>query len=300
MTKQDQPATEKPLADFDEYLRRVRGVGGGARSNYVRFAGAFLRAVSGTGPVEARDVEEFFLELTHRYQPATVSLAASALRSFFRFLRMDGLPAGQLEDAVPMVPRRRSGLVRHLDPAQLERLIASLGACSGRRLRDRAIIVCIARLGLRSSEVVQLRLEDLDWHNAVVRVRARKSGHGAVLPLPAEAGEALAAYLQYGRPPTRLRQVFVQHGQRAGAPVSTSVVGRAVDDALRRAGIEAPGRGANLLRHSLATALLGRGASLSGIASVLGHRSLATTRIYAAVDAEALRQAALPWPEAGS
>ena len=233
-------------------------------------------------------------------RPRTVALAASALRSFFRFLRAEGLREDRLEDAVPMVPHRPSALIRHLNSGTFEELIASLDTTSPRGLRDRAIILCMARLGLRASEVVQLRLEDLDWRSAVVRVRARKTGHGALLPLTAEVGAALAGYLQHGRPDTRARQVFVLHRLRTGAPISSSIVGRAVDNALRRAGIDAPVRGGNLLRHSLATELLGHGASLLEIADLLGHSSLATTRIYARVDIAALREVALPWPQATS
>ena len=303
MTSGDRLTLEEVLAAFDEYLRRTRGVCAGTRGNYARFVRAFLQAVFAGGPVEVvliRDVVGFVGSLTGRYRPGTVGLAASSLRSFFRFLRAEGMREDRLEDAVPMVPRRPAGLVRHLDPGRFGQLIASLDSSSPRGLRDRAIILCMARLGLRASEVVQLRLEDIDWRNATVRVRARKTGHGALLPLPGEVGAALAGYLRLGRPGTRARQVFVLHRLRAGAPVSSSVVGRAVDNALRRAGMEAPMRGANLLRHSLATDLLGRGASLSEIADLFGHSSLATTRIYAAVDVAALREVALPWPQAAS
>ncbi len=132
----------------------------------------------------------------------------------------------------------------------------------------------------------------------MVRVGARKTGHGALLPLTGEVGAALADYLQHGRPDTTARQVFVLHRLRVGAPISDSIVGRAVDNALRRAGMAAPIRGANLMRHSLATGLLARGAGLREIADLLGHGSLATTRIYAAVDVAALREVALPWPQA--
>jgi len=296
-------AAEDLLAAFDEHLRRTRGVCAGTRCNYQRYAGAFLHAVCGDGPVDARairagDVTGFVGDLTCRYRPGTVALATSALRSFFVFLRVAGLRGDRLEDAVPMVPRRSAGLVRHLEPGRLEHLITSLDASSPRGLRDRAIILCMARLGLRATEVVQLRLDDIDWRNAIVRVRSRKTGHGALLPLTAEVGTALAGYLQHGRPGTTSRQVFVLHWLRAGEPISTSIVGRAVDNALRRAGMDAPIRGANLLRHSLATDLLDRGASLREIADLLGHSSLATTRIYAAVDVAALREVALPWPEA--
>ena len=123
------------------------------------------------------------------------------------------------------------------------------------------MILCVARLGLRATEVVQLELEDIDWRSGTVRVRRRKTGHGALLPLPQRVGAAVADYLQNGRPDTSARQVFVLHMQRVGAPISVSIVGRAVDNALRRAGIDAPTRGANLLRHSLATDLVRREAS---------------------------------------
>jgi site-specific recombinase XerD len=305
MTTRDRLMLEEVLAAFDEHLRRTRGVCAGTRRNYARFAGAFLQAVFAGGPVVVAEIRVqhvvgFTAGLTRRYQPRTVELAASALRSFFRFLRAEGLREDRLEDAVPMVPHRPAGLVRHLDPGRFGQLIASLDSSSPRGLRDRAIILCMARLGLRASEIVQLRLEDLDWGNAVVRVRARKTGHGALLPLTAQVGTALAGYLQHGRPDTPVRQVFVLHRLRAGAPISSSIVGRAVDNALRRAGMDAPMRGANLLRHSLATDLLGHGASLPEIADLFGHSSLATTRIYASVDVAALREVALPWPQATS
>jgi len=305
MAPRDRLTLEGVLAAFDEHLRRTRGVCPGTRRNYARFAGAFLQTVFADGPVavaeiRVRDVVDFVAAATRRYRPKTVELEASALRSFFRFLRAAGLGDDRLEEAVPMVPHRRTGLVRHLDPGRFEQLIASLDSSSPRGLRDRAIILCMARLGLRASEVVQLRLEDVDWRNAIVRVRVRKTGHGALLPLTGEVGTALAGYLQHARPDTRARQLFVLHRLRVGAPISSSIVGRAVDNALRHAGMAAPMRGANLLRHSLATELLERGAGLSEIADLFGHSSLATTRIYASVDVAALREVSLPWPQVTS
>ncbi len=305
MKSYEQFTMEDVLAAFDEYLHRVRGVCPGTRRNYARYVGEFLAAMFPDGAVKfaevrAPEVVAFVGGLSGRYQPRTVEHAASALRSFFRFLRAHGWCEDRLADAVPMVPHRPSGLVRHLDPTVLERLIASLESASARDLRDRAIILTIARLGLRPGEVAQLRLEDLDWRNAVVRVRARKTGHGALLPLTSEVGAALADYLQHGRPDTDARVVFVLHRLRIGAPISTSIVGRAVQRAVDTAGIDAPGRGGNLLRHSLATELLAGGASLPEIADLLGHSCLATTRIYAAVDIGRLREVPLPWPQAGA
>lgn len=305
MADRDRLTVEGVLAAFDVHLRRVRGVSPGTRRNYARYVGEFLVAAFPDGVVDLAEVRvpevvAFVGGLSGRYRPRTVELAASALRGFFRFVRAEGLCEGRLEDAVPMVPHRPSGLVRHLAPTVLEQLIASLTSASPRDLRDRAIILTIARLGLRPGEVVRLALEDLDWLNAGVRVRARKTGHGALLPLTSEVGAALADYLQHGRPETGAREVFVLHWLRVGAPISTSVVGRAVQRAVDNAGLDAPMRGGNLLRHSLATELLEGGASLPEIADLLGHSSLATTRIYAAVDAGALREVALPWPQAGA
>jgi integrase/recombinase XerD len=305
MAPRDRLTLEEVLAAFDEHLRRTRGVRSGTRRNYDRFAAAFLQTVFADGPVavaeiRVQDVVGFVAAETRRYRPKTVELAASALRSFFRFLRATGLRDDRLEEAVPMVPHRRTGLVRHLDSGRFEQLIASLDSSSPRGLRDRAIILCMARLGLRASEVVQLRLEDVDWRNATVRVRARKTGHGSLLPLTGEVGTALAGYLQHARPDTGDRHLFVLHRLRVGAPISSSIVGRAVDNALQRAGMAAPMRGANLMRHSLATELLERGAGLTEIADLLGHSSLATTRIYASVDVAALREVALPWPQVTS
>ncbi len=272
-------------------LRQVRQRvhGGGVPDGAVEFA-----------EVRAPQVVAFVGGPSGRYQPRTVEHAATSLRVFFRFLRAQGWCEDRLAHAVPMVPHRPSGLVRHLDPIVLEQLIASLESASARDLRDRAIILTIARLGLRPGEVVRLRLEDLDWRNAAVRVRARKTGHGALLPLTSEVGVALADYLQHGRPDTDAREVFVLHWLRVGAPISSSVVGRAVRRAVDNADIDAPTRGGNLLRHSLATELLAGEASLPEIATLLGHSSLATTRIYAAVDIGRLREVPLPWPQAGT
>ncbi len=218
------------LAAFDDHLRRVRGVCGGTRLNYTRFVRSFLELRFADGRVEvgeldAHDVVEFIGAATRRYQPRTVELVATSLRSFFRFLRGEGLGRAGLEDAVPTVPHRRRGLVRHLDPGSFEQLIASLDTSSARGLRDRAIIVCMARLGLRVSEVCRLRLEDIDWREGVISVRARKTGHGALLPIPADVGAALADYLQHGRHDTAVREVFVLLSLRIGAPISDSIVG---------------------------------------------------------------------------
>ena len=297
--------SEAALAAFDDHLRRIRGVCAGTRANYSRWVQVFLEERVPDGSVQfeelgAQDIVAFIGAASRRYQPRTLELVATSLRSFFRFLRSQGLGVVGLEDAVPMVPRRRKDLVRHLDSQAFSTLIASLDGTSDRDMRDRAIILCMARLGLRVSEVCRLELDDFDWRQGVLSVRTRKTGHGARLPIPVEVGHALAEYLEHGRPDTTVREVFVLLRLRRGAPICASVVGRAVQRALARCGIEAPTRGGNLLRHSMATELQARGVRLVEIAGLLGHRELATTRIYAAVDVGALREVALPWPGAMS
>jgi site-specific recombinase XerD len=302
MAVQGLATTEAVIVAFDDHLRRARGIGSSARQSYSRFAREFLEAVLGDGPVDlARlcvpDVVGFVTGATARYRPSTVQLLTTALRSFLRFLRSEGLREDRLEEAVPMVSRRGASLPRHLGGADFARLIASLDPSSPQGLRDRAILLFAARLGLRASEVACLGLDDVDWRSGTVRVRARKTGHGALLPLPYEVGEALAAYLERGRPASPDRHLFLLHRQRAGAPIDRHVASDAVHRALRRAGIDAPAHGTNLLRHSLATDLLAHGANLKEIADLFGHRALSSTQIYAKVDVAALREAALPWPE---
>lgn len=306
MKTQDEMALAELLASFQEYLRRTRGIQPGERRRYARYARAFIEQVVEPGPVDvsaftAVDVIGFVGSLVERYQPTTIRHAATALRSFFRFLRAEGLHSERLDDAVPAATvRRLAGLPVHLEPDEVERLLDSLDRSSPRALRDRAMILCVARMGLRASEVVRIRLEDIDWRAAELRVSKRKTGRGALLPLVADVGEAIAEYIRDGRPATKSRHVFVLHHLRVGEPATPQTLSDAVPAALEKAGIQAPVRGPNLLRHTLATRLVRSGTSLKEIADLLGHRYLETTQIYAKLDIESLREVAQPWPEVAS
>jgi integrase len=162
--------------------------------------------------------------------------------------------------------------------------------------RNHAILLLLARLGLRAGETVALRLEDIDWDNAHLLIRSKKGRGLARLPLPADVGQAIVRYLKEGRPCCACRNVFV----RADAPhvplSASAVISRIVREAIEKAGVSAPRTGAHVFRHSLATAMLGRGASLEEIGQVLRHQDPDTTAIYAKVELEALRPLALPWP----
>jgi site-specific recombinase XerD len=290
------------LTAFDDHLRRVRGVCPEARHNYMIHARSFLEAVFEGSPVDfARlsvdDVVAFVTNASSHYQPPTVQLLSTALRSLLRFARTEGLSGSRLDEMVPAVRRRPASLPRHLGSGELARLLSSLDSSSPRGLRDRAMLLLGGRLGLRASEIARLELDDIDWRSGTVTIRTRKTGHGAVLPLTYEVGKAVSAYLERGRPASQVRRVFVLHREHPGEPIDGHTVGDAVRRALRTAGIDAPIRGANLLRHSLATELVAQGSSLKEVADLFGHQALSSTQIYAKVHVSALREVALPWPE---
>jgi site-specific recombinase XerD len=289
---------------YRRHLERTRGACAVTRRNYGKYVGAFLDGVFGDGPVDlgrlsAPDVIHYVMSLAGRYQPDTIGAAATALRGFFRFLRVHGVRDDRLDDAVPFVASPRlAGLPRHMDAEDLERLVASVECSKPWQMRRRAIVLCIARLGLRTGEVAGLLLDDIDWRNAVLHVRARKTGHGARLPLPRDVGRALVEYLRKGRPRTDARHIFVsRHRPRVGEPIAPHTVTMVVRCALDRAGVDARVRGTNLLRHTLATRLIRGGSSLKEVADLMGHRSLMTTQIYAKLDLPSLRTVAQPWPE---
>ncbi len=306
MKSQEKVTSDALVEAFQEHLQRARGTDRRSRHLYGRYVRAFLGEVFGDGPVDvvvlsAPDVIRFITSLVDRYRPGTMRGVTSALRSFFRFLRLQGLRDDRLDEAVPSVAERKLlGLPHYLDDEQFERLLSSLSCSTPRACRDRAIVLCAARLGLRASEVAMIQLEDIDWREGILHVRKRKNGRGAVLPLPHDAGQAIVAYLRKGRPRTRSRHVFVLHHLRVGAPATSGVVSEAVRNALQEADIEAPSHGAHLLRHTLATRLIRRGASLKEIADLLGHRCLASTQVYAKLDLASLREVAQPWPEVAS
>jgi len=216
---------------------------------------------------------------------------------FLRFLIAEGRCAVGLDAAIPTTAHwRLATLPRYLQPEEVERLITSCDQASALGWRDRAILLLLARLGLRAGDIVHLRLSDIDWKNAWIHVSG-KGRRQTQLPLTQEVGEAIVTYLNRGRPQTTTDVLFI----RCRAPFcafSSSAVSHIVDKALRRAGVRRPSRGAaHLLRHSLATSMLREGASLEDIASVLRHRSIETTQIYTKVDIVALRQITQPWPE---
>jgi site-specific recombinase XerD len=246
----------------------------------------------GIGRLSAADVSLFLVAECPKRSVSGARDLASALRAFLRFLHVAGLIEGPLVWAVPSVADLRDRtLPRGLEPAAVRKLLAS---CDRRRTvgrRDYAILLLLARLGLRRGEVAAIQLEDVDWRAGDLLVRGKGSRQD-VLPLPVDVGEALVSYLRR-RPRCESRALFL----RMTAPLcalAPHTIGWIVREACTRAGL--PRVGAHRLRHTAATEMLRHGASLAEIGQVLRHREQKTTAIYAKVDREALRALARPWP----
>lgn len=285
------------LRSYEAYLRQERGLAECTIGAHVLIARELVdeRRPDHLHPGVVRD---FLLARARCVAPARAQYVGTALRSFLRFLFVRGEIRTDLALAVPSVRRwRLANVPRHIPAQDVERLLRACDLTSATGRRDYAVLLLLARLGLRASEVVALELGDLRWREGEIIIR----GKGLIrdrLPMLPDVGDALARYLEADRPQGDSRRVFLcsrapLRGFGHAATVST-IVARA----LARAGVASPTRGAHLLRHSLATAMVRRGASLTEIGEVLRHRSPNTTEIYAKLDFDALRDVAMPWPTA--
>jgi site-specific recombinase XerD len=289
--------------EFARYLLEQRGLSPTTVQRQLPLIRWFLGERFGAGPLllselAVADVTRFVLRCCRPGTTRRGEAIVTALRSFFRFLRLRGDLAIDLAAAVPRAAYwRLSGLPKSLPAEQVQRLVESCDRGRPVGQRNHAVLLLLARLGLRAGEIVALRLEDLDWQAAELTVRG-KGRRQDRLPMLEDVGAALAAYLHHGRPRCSTRRVFV----RSRAPYRelghASTVSTIVRRALQRAGLNPPSQGAHLLRHSLATEMLRRQASLGEIGEILRHRQPSTTEIYAKVDLEALRALAQPWPGA--
>ncbi len=292
---------DRVTGDFADYLRQERGVSVSTVVNYCPVARLFLSENWSDGFVNgkllsARDVQQFVLRHAHEHGPKRAQLLLTALRSLLRFMHLRGQTDIALAEHVPKVAVwRLATLPKFLGADEVEK---TLRHCDRRRImgrRDYALLLLLARLGLRAGEVLTLELGDIHWDAAEIVVRG-KGPQRKCFPLSQEIGQALAAYLRTARPPCDSRRVFVRTRapfRGLGHPSSVSTI---VARALARAGLAPPSKGAHLFRHSLATEMLRNGASLGEIGQILHHKSPDTTAIYAKVNLVALQNLAQPWP----
>ena len=289
------------LQQYENHLRKDRGLAENSLRVYLPLIQTFLASkFAGTGfpqSLKPLTIRDFITMQTRNRSAEYVRLLATALRSFCRFLFLFGHLPVDLSPSVPRVCKfRQSTPPAFLTPEEVTRALAAMDRSTSRGRRDYAILLLLARLGLRAGEIVSLELEDVCWRTAEIVVRG-KGRTVERLPLLKDIGEALAAYLRKDRGVSKSRRIFLRMWAPRIGLTGPAAVGHIVRLALARAGIRRSGRGAaHLFRHGLATRMIRHGASLPEIAEVLRHRSQMTTSGYTQVAFESLREVAQPWP----
>jgi site-specific recombinase XerD len=291
--------SEPPLViAFCDWFRTHRGVKEPTLRQYARGATDLLQTLGEDIYLwNARAVRDFLLERASQCGIPTIQALITSLRAFLRFLNFRGEFRDDLALAIPAVAHwRLARLPRCLSPDEVDRLIAACNGTAPGRLRDRAILLMLARLGLRSGDVARLRLTDIDWNNGTLQVTG-KGRYQVRLPLPQDVGDALLRYLECRPANIDTDHVFVRSIAPCRPFATGDGVSSVVKHALRRANIDAPAKGAHLLRHTAATEMLRNGVPLDQAGLVLRHRSIDMTAYYAKADVALLKQIAQPWPE---
>jgi site-specific recombinase XerD len=286
------------VISFRRWLKRHRGAADSTVKQYCRAAADAMTALGDDlSHWDAKGVRTYFLDHASRCGTGSIEKLITSLRIFLRYLGVQGQCQADLDKAVPAFASwRLAKLPRYLAPGQFDRLIAACDGSSPQRLRDRAILLLLARLGLRAGDVAQLRLADIEWQTGTLRVSG-KGRYQVRLPLPQEIGDAIIDYLAC-RPAVRgSDHVFVRNIAPFRPFLRGDGVSNVVRRTMKRAGVTSPAKGAHVLRHTAATEMLRQGVPLDRIALVLRHRSIDTTAYYAKADVSSLKQIAQSWPE---
>lgn len=294
------PETEQQrlLVRFDHHLTNVHGISRNTVHKYLQCAGRFLDALFKNSvldwtTVTADCVRDF---VTSDSQQHNVRDTICALRATLRFLTIDKVIHAGLVGAVPSIRRPRlADIPCYLPQIDVQRVIAVCDSKKPIDIRDKTIITLLARLGLRAGEIVRIALEDIDWTEGRLLVRAGKTNRERVLPLAEDVGRVIVRYLRHARPHSTHRSLFIHH-RAPFSPLSSYTISWIAGCRLKQAGVAAARFGAHVFRHSAATQMVRRGTSLKDIADILGHQHLGTTNIYAKLDLPSLACVALPWP----
>jgi site-specific recombinase XerD len=295
---QDTAATPVLVSAFRDWFQTHRGVKEPTLRQYTRGAADLVQTLGeDVSQWNARTVRDFILERAGQCGTPTTQALITSLRAFLRFLNFRGEFRDDLALAMPAVAHWRLARLPHcLSAKEIDRLIAVCDGTDYRRLRDRAILLMLVRLGLRSGDVAHLRLTDIDWNNGTLQVIG-KGRYQVRLPLPQDVGDALLTYLECRPANIHTDHVFVRSKAPCRPFASGDGVSSVVKHALKRANIETPSKGAHLLRHTAATEMLRNGVPLDQAGLVLRHRSIDMTAYYAKADVALLKQIAQPWPE---
>jgi site-specific recombinase XerD len=292
-------------AEYQTYMRDQRGLAEGTISHSLSFLDRFMTFRFGAklGPLDditPADIVGFLREVRGRKTPYRDTTPPTHLRSLFRFLFWSGKTKRDLAASLPRVATpRASHLPRSLRPEAIERLIDATRSADAVGRRNYAMMLLLARLGLRAPEVIAIQLDDIDWRAGTILIRGKGKRHDR-MPLPEDAGKAIVDYVRNGRRGTS-RTLFVSSKVPFRPFVDATILNMMLRAAFKDTGLEPPQKyiGSHLLRHSLATDMLRKGASLDEIGDVLRHRSRASTTIYARHDIEGLRSIAPSWPAEG-
>ena len=289
---------EEEIRRFDEHMQRAKGLAETTRLRRLSVVRSMLSQTVSAMPT-AGELRHFIAQELARICPASAGSMASALRSYLRFRAIEG---DHVEHLLPLIASpacwRLAPLPQTLSPPEVAQLLDAFPPELPSRLRSYAMVRCVVDLGLRSREVINLALDDIDWAAGILRIVKCKSRRVDVMPLPQSTGSAIAAYLRSERPQTANRRVFVRHVAPVDEPVGPDVVRNAVRKAYRRCGL--PYTRVHILRHTLASRLLNTGGTLKEVADVLRHRELDTSLIYAKVDIGRLSAVTMPWPGSAS
>lgn len=297
-------ARQIALVQFQQYLRQERGLSEATIAHYTPVVSTFVTEYSPTGipdfrQISANDIAEFVQRQAERITTKSAPIVVTALRSFLRHLLYRGAIDTNLAACVPTIATwSLSNVPKYLAADQIQRVLDACDRETASGKRDYAILLLLARLGLRAGEVVALTLDDIDWETGVITVRG-KGKRVTQMPSPVEVGAAIADYIRQTRPACSSRRVFIREKAPLVGFANSIAICSLVNRALKRARIESAYRGSHLFRHSLATEMLRQGASLPEIGDLLRHRRPDTTAIYAKVDLVSLRSIALPWPGGG-
>ncbi|WP_347988044.1 tyrosine-type recombinase/integrase [Methylomonas sp. AM2-LC] len=306
LPKQQVQITKKPieaeLDRFSDYLLNICGISPQTCVNRRQHICAFLKHRFDTAPpdisqISGDDIDAFFQHLALKWQPASLREVSSSVRSYLRFLALQGKHISVLLAFIPKISScSHATLPKVLTDIQVDAFLKAFDCSYPVGMRDYAIARCLLDLGLRGQETAYLTLDSVDWRNATLTININKSKRVQQLPLSTSTGQAIAQYLFAGRPQTTSRILFIRHRAPFNQPLGVPAIRSAMNRAFVRCGLRSQFCNTHALRSTTATRLQKAGASIKEIADLLRHQSLDTAKTYARVDIELLRTVALPWP----